>query len=63
MAYNPSSVLTTTTYIGNKGNNLWYWTTQKPWADFYRGYVLVHTDDINPNGVVKYEDGTGITTP
>ena len=63
MAYDPKTVLTTTTYVGDKNNNLWYWTTQKPWADFYRGYPAVHTDTINPNGTLLYEDGTGITSP
>ena len=61
MAYNPGVSTVNVDYIGNKGNNTFYWTNQQPWGNF--PYLSQHTDTMSPKGSVKYPDGTSPTEP
>ena len=61
LAYDPKTSSVSVEYIGNKQNNLWYWTTQFPWTQVYPG--LQTTTTSSPKGVIKYEDGTDVTDP
>jgi len=61
LGYDPKTSSVGVEYIGDKGNNLWYWTSEAPWPMAYPGEQ--NTIEFSPKGVIKYEDGTGVTTP
>lgn len=54
--YNPKASTVTVEYIGNKLNNLFYWTVQFPWPPAYEGHQTL--TELSPKGVIKYTDGT-----
>jgi hypothetical protein len=59
--FDPKNSSVTVEYIGNKDNNLFYWTTQFPWVPAYPGGQT--TTELSPKGVIKYTDGTSPTAP
>ena len=61
LGYDPKTSSVTVEYIGDKALNLVYWTNQFPWIPAYLGQQT--TTELSPKGVIKYPDGTGVTTP
>jgi hypothetical protein len=61
LGYNPKTSSVSVEYIGNKLENLIYWTLDFPWLPAYPGEQT--TTELSPKGVIKYEDGTGVTNP
>ena len=61
LGYNPKSSSVSVEYIGNKLNNLVYWTLQFPWYPAYPG--MQTTIELSPKGMTRYEDGTLPTEP
>lgn len=61
LGYDPKASGVTVEYIGNKGNNLFYWTDQFPWKAPYPGGQT--TTELSPKGSIKYPDGTAPVAP
>lgn len=61
LGYDPKTSSVTVEYIGNKLNNVFYWTEQFPWVPAYEG--MQTTTELSPKGVIKYTDGTSPTAP
>ena len=59
--FDPKVSSVTVEYIGNPGNNLFYWTNQFPWVAPYPGVQT--TTMISPKGSIKYPNGSSPTAP